>query len=148
MSLLQKINSELGTALKSGDKRKLSVLRLLKAAIVNAKISNREELNVAQEISVVKKQAKQTQDAIALYEKNNQPNRAKEEKLELKIIESYLPQEISDTEIESNVTLILNSLDPNLKNNFGKVMGAVMAKLQGKAGGDRVATIVSRKMNL
>lgn len=148
MSLLEKINSDYIVALKQGDGLKVSVLRLLKSVLTNAKIANSNELSEEMEMAVIKRQAKQNEEAISLYQNNGQGDRAVKEKMELEIIKSYLPEEISDVELNNIISETFAKFDKFSATDFGKIMGSAMSEIKGRASGERVGNIVRQKLNL
>lgn len=172
MSFKSKIQEDLIAALKENKETKVSVLRLLKAAIFNKekekryKISKTEEeldeeelvkksqLTEEEIVEVIVSEIKKRKEAIDLYEKGNRPELAEKEKMEIKILESYLPKQLSEEEIKKIVQEAIKKVGvkemkdynpptvPQGKNIYGKVMAEVMPKIKGKADGSLVSKIV------
>jgi len=146
MSLQQKLEEDAKNALKDGDKMVLSVLRLILSAIKNNEISQKAILSDDQVVSLLVKEAKKRQEAISAYQNAQRQDLAEQENKELLIIQKYLPQELSDEEIDKTVKETIATLKASTS-DFGRVMGEVMSKLKGRASGDRVRDIVKKELN-
>lgn len=147
-SLHEKINNNLKTALKEGRSLEVQVLRGVNASIKNKEIEKRSgggdsELSEEEVVEVLKKELKKRKEAVDLYKNGNRLELAEIEEKEAEIIEKYLPEQMSDEEIEKVVVGILSKLEDK---NFGNVMKVVMAELKGKADGKRVTEIVKSKL--
>jgi uncharacterized protein YqeY len=142
MSGLQiKISDDLRAALKQGEAEKVSVLRLLQAALKNAEIEKgKRESGLSDEevLEIVQKETKKRHDAIDLYRKGGRPELAEKEESEAALLKAYLPAELSSEELNAIVADVLKSGETNA----GKVMGAVMAKVKGRADGTMVRKMV------
>lgn len=140
MDQSQKFSIDLKEAMKTKDTDRVLVLRSLLSSLKNALIEKKSELTAEEEEVVVAREAKKRQDAMVLYEKANRKELVKKEKAELEIIMSYLPKQMSETELRET---ILKMKEMNeLEVDFGKSMKLVLAKLQGRADGKMVARIV------
>ena len=148
LSLIEKINHDLKQATLNKQEIVVSVLRLLKSAIYNKKISLRKGKEVSltknQVIEVIASEIKKCKDAIKDYQKGNRDDLVKKEKQEIKILEKYLPKQLSDKEIEKIVREVIKSVGGVSIKDIGKIMGQVMAKVKGKAEGSKVNEIVKR----
>jgi len=140
--LRQDIELGIKEALKSGDQIRLSTLRFLLAAVQNEEIAKQREAADEDVIAVVQKQVKQHKESIEAYEKGGRQELAQKEKNELEILNKFLPQQMSEEEIKKIVDEARASLSEGDKNNFGKVMGMVMAMVKGKADGNLVSKVV------
>ena len=140
--LRQDIELGIKEALKSGDQIRLSTLRFLLAAVQNEEIAKQREAADEDVIAVVQKQVKQHKESIEAYEKGGRRELAQKEKNELEILNKFLPQQMSEEEIKKIVDEARVSLSEGDKNNFGKVMGMVMAMVKGKADGNLVSKVV------
>jgi uncharacterized protein len=140
--ITEKISVDLNKALKAGDKERVSVLRMAKAGLKNEEINKRHPLSFEEEVSVLEKLLKQRRDAFLLYEKGNRPDLASKEEFEISVIEPYLPAKMSDQEIRVMVKEIINT---SQQEDFGKIMGRVMAELKGKADGALISKIVKEE---
>jgi len=148
--LHQQIETDLKTALKSGEKEKAGVLRFLISAIRNHQIEikakDKEFLPDEEIITVIRRQAKQRRDSISEYEKGGRADLAEKEKTELAILENYLPKQISEEKIREVVKAKISEIGVNDKSGFGKLMGAVMKGFKGQAEGDVVKKVVEEEL--
>ena len=143
-SVLKKIEEEMIVAMKGKKEVELSTLRMMKTAIKNAEIAKRpEKLTEDDEMKVLKSEVKKHQDSIDLFQKGNRPDLVKKEEEELKIVKKYLPQDLGDDELKKIIQNVLKKLGDDTQ-NFGKVMGAVMKEVAGKADGNRVAELLKK----
>lgn len=146
MSLLEQINKELVEVVKSRNEIKTSTLRLVIAAANNKRIEIGHELSDEQIVEVIGKEAKKRRESIAAYEKANRQELAAKEKQELEILSAYLPVQMSDEEIAKIVDEVKSDVGASGSADFGKVIGAVMVKVKGKADGNTVSAIVREKL--
>lgn len=146
----EKILADLKAAMRAKDERRLSVLRMLSSAIHNKELEKRaksgkaEELTEEETITVVRSEVKKRRDAIAEFEKGGRKDLADQESAELQILEAYLPQELSDEEIEKVVKGVVAELGVSDPKQFGRIMGEVMKRVKGQASGDRVSAAVKK----
>lgn len=143
------ISKSIAEALKAKDEIRLSTLRMLSSALNYEKIAKQHELTEEEEIAVVRKEAKKRKDAIAIYEehKNERSEELKnKEAEELKILQEYLPPEVSSEDLEKEVEVVIKELGATSLTDMGKVIGAVKAKMGGGADGSRIAEIVKTKL--
>jgi len=146
MSLQEQLKQDLVVAMKSQDKIKTSVLRLLKAAVMNFEVSGKEKKEAREEdvVRLIKKEINQRRDSIEQFKAGNRMDLATNEEAELAILQSYMPEMMSEEALEKIVKETVTELgvmDPKM---MGKVMGAVMAKVKGQADGAMVRTVVQR----
>ncbi|MDI6777709.1 MAG: GatB/YqeY domain-containing protein [Patescibacteria group bacterium] len=150
VNIHQQIENDLKSALKSADKEKTGILRFLISAIKNHQIEKRAQgekyLSDEDIILVVRRQAKQRKDSISEYEKGGRADLVQKEKKELEILGSYLPAQMNDDEIRKIVEAKMAKFGISDKTGFGKLMGAVMKELQGKADGSIVKKIIEEKL--
>ena len=128
---------------------KLGVLRLLKAALMNATIEKsgaQGELSDAESTQVIRKQVKQRQDSIESFEKGGRAELAAKEKEEMSILQSYLPQAMSADEISTVVRETITEVGATSKAQMGAVMKAVQAKVAGRADGKALSAEVQRQL--
>lgn len=153
MDIKSKIQQALKEAMRAKDELRLSVLRMLSSAIHNkelekrAKTGNPEELTVEETIAVIRSEVKKRRDAIQEFEKGGRKDLADKESAELKILEEYLPQELSDEEIEKIVKEVIVESGASDPKQFGRVMGEAMKKIKWQASGDRVSSAVRRLLS-
>ena len=145
MSLNDQLTTDLKQAMKAKDVVRLRTIRALRAAIKDKEIAERQggEATLSEEtyLAVLQKQAKQRRDAIEQYEQASRDDLAAKEREELVIIESYLPQQLDDEEIRSVVRAIVAETGASSMRDMGKVMGAAMQQLRGRADGRRINEI-------
>ena len=146
MSLKSKITEEIKNSLKNGDKDRVSALRLLLAAIKQKEIDSREQLSDLEVIQVITKLAKQRKESIDQYLKANRTDLAQKEELELKILSSYLPSQLSDKEVEKVIDETLQEVGSTDKSEMGKIMGIITKKLKGRADMGKVSKLVREKL--
>jgi uncharacterized protein len=145
--LKDKLNADIKTALLAGDKPRAEILKSLKSAILYEEVALkvREEGLPDDKIEVVlAREAKKRADAADLYAKNGQPERAATERAEKEVIESYLPKQLSNTELAQVVDEVVAGLGANAQ--MGPAIGAVKAKVGTAADGARVAAAVKAKL--
>lgn len=142
MSLIDQMNHDLTTALKNRDQEKLDTLRMLRAAIKNEEIALGRSLADEEVIKVLGRLTKQRNEAIEQYRRNGREETAQKEERERAILEKYLPEQFTDQELKIIVEEVLAGSGAESSQDFGKVMGLVMARVQGRADGTRVASIV------
>ncbi|HRV92113.1 MAG TPA: GatB/YqeY domain-containing protein [Anaerolineae bacterium] len=147
MSVIDQINSDLKTAMKSGQKELVATLRSLKSAIKYAEIEAGGELNDEATIGVLSKQAKQRRDSITEFEKAGRSDLVAQETAELQIIETYLPAQLSEEEIRAKVQAVITTLNVTDTKGMGQVMKQVMADLKGQADGKTVNQIVRQLLS-
>jgi len=146
MSILDKLNDEMKSALKAHQKERLNTLRLLISEIKKEKIDSGGELSSEQEMNVLLSAAKRRKEAIQAYEKGSRQDLAEVERQELAIINEYLPKQMSDEEIEIEVKKIIEETGASSIKDLGKVMAEVMKRLKGKADGKKVQTLVRSQL--
>ncbi len=139
MNLKDKINADLKEAMKSGDKVRLQTVRSIRALILEFEKSGaNREMTEEDEIKLLTSAAKKRKDAIEQYRNAGREDLAEKEEAELKIIETYLPEQLSEEEIEAKVKEIAAKVGATEKKDFGKLMGAAMKELKGKADGNLI----------
>jgi len=149
MTLEQRIDSDLKDAMRAKDTTKLGVLRMLKSALKYAAIEKsgaEGELNDAESIQVIRKQAKQRQDSIESFEKGGRPELAAKEKEELKILGGYLPQQLGADELSQMVRETIASIGATSKAQMGAVMKELQSRVAGRADGKTLSQEVQRQL--
>jgi len=149
VSLFERIDSDLKTAMRKKNATKLSVLRMLKAAMTNAAIEKsgaQSQLSEADATQVVRKQVKQRQDSIESFEKGGRAELAAKEKEELSILQSYLPQAMSADEVSRVVRETIAEVGATSKAQMGAVMKALQAKVAGRADGKTLSAEVEKQL--
>ncbi len=146
MALREQLNEDMKAAMKARDPERLGALRLALAAVKQREIDERVTLDDAGVIAVIEKMIKQRRDSIAQYEKAARQDLADKEKFEISVIETYLPQQLSQGEIEAIVAEAVNATGAKSPQDMGKVMGVVKPKLAGRADMGRVSALVKARL--
>lgn len=145
MTLYEKLDQDCKAAMKEKDAVKVSVLRMVIAAVKMLEIQKNIKAALdADVVQIVQKQIKQHKESIDQFQKGNRPDLADKEAAELKILEAYMPRQMGDEEIAAAVQAVITELGASTRADAGKVMKAVMERLRGKADGKTVNAIVSR----
>jgi len=142
MSLRDKLTEDLKQAMRQGDELGRSTLRLAMAAIKNAEIEKRRELEEGELLAIIAKEAKQRHESIAEFERGNRQDLADREKAELQILAAYLPEQLSREEIEAQACQIIEESGAASPAQMGQVMRRLMPLMQGKADGKLVSQVV------
>jgi uncharacterized protein len=149
--LTDRLNNDLKDAMRSKDKVRLRTIRSLRAALLEKEISERQGergvLDNETAITVLQKQAKQRRDALEQYTSAGREDLAAIEREELAVIESYLPEQLSEDEIRKEVESVIARTGGSGMKDMGKVMGPAMGALRGKADGRKVQQIVKELLN-
>jgi hypothetical protein len=140
------ITPKVGEAMKAKDEIRLSTLRLLSSALNYEFIAKQHVLTEEEELAVVRREVKKRKDAIEAYEKAGAKERAEKEKKEMAVLEEYLPAQMSDSELIKIVDEAISALGATSMADMGKVMGAVVPKVAGRAEGARISKLVSEKL--
>lgn len=147
MSLSEQIVSDLTAAMKAQDAQRTSTLRMVKAAMMNRKIEQGSELSDDDVQKLLRSLVKQRRDSIEQYEKAGRQELVNKEAAEITVIETYLPQAASASEIETAVAAAITETGATSMKDMGKVMKAAQAALAGKnADGKQVSEIVKSKL--
>ncbi len=147
MTLVEQVEKDLVAALKAQEALKLSVLRMMKAALMNKKIEVGKPLGDPEAIAVFRTLVKQRHDSVEAFRKGGRDDLADKEAAEIKILDAYLPAAASDEEIEAALAAAITETGAAGPKDMGKVMKAAMAKLAGKnAEGKRVNEKVKAKL--
>jgi hypothetical protein len=147
MAIVERVEKDLVAALKAQDALKLSVLRMMKAALMNKKIELGKALDDPEALAVLRTLAKQRRESVEAFRKGGREDLAAKEEAEIKIVESYMPTAVSEEEIDSAVADAITETGASTARDLGKVMKAAMAKLAGKnVDGKRVNEKVRAKL--
>ena len=131
--LKTQINDDVKTAMREKDKARLATLRLITAAIKQKEVDERTELNDEQVVAILEKMLKQRKDSIEQFEKAGRTELADQEKSEIEIIQVYMPEQLTDDEIEALIKEAIASTNAESMKDMGKVMGQLKPKLAGRA---------------
>jgi len=145
MNLKEKINEDLKNAMKSGDKLRLETIRSIRALILEfEKSGTGKELNSEEEVKLLSSAAKKRKDSIEQYRNAGREDLASKEEAELKIIQEFLPKQLTEEEINEIIRTIALKIGASSKEDFPKLMPLVMKELKGKAEGKIVKTNVEK----
>ena len=145
--MINRISADIKDALFKKDKKRLNVLRYIKSALKNKEIELKKELSEEESMSVLQSQVKSRQQALELYIRGERPELAEIEKYEIEIIKSYLPEPLTEAEMETEVEKILSELNAESMKDMGKVMKALSQKLGKRANGKILSNLVRTKLS-
>ena len=148
MSLLSRLTDDMKTAMKTGDKDRLSTIRLLRGQIKDAAINQQKELDEDEELAVLANAAKKRRESILAFENAGRNDLVEKESNELVVIQTYLPEQLGEKEIEKIVDSAIQEAGAQTIKDLGKVMPLVMAKVKGRADGKVVSQVVKSKLSL
>ena len=148
MSLQDQIMASMKEAMKAKNQTALTALRAVKSAILMAKTESgaASELTEEQELKILQKQVKQRKDSAAIFLEQGREDLAAPELAEVEVIAQFLPEAMSEEEIEKVVVEVIDSLGASGMKDMGKVMGVVSKQLAGQADGKTISTIVKSKL--
>ncbi|UCH48914.1 MAG: GatB/YqeY domain-containing protein [Betaproteobacteria bacterium] len=146
MGLKTQINEDMKAAMRAKEAQRLSAIRLLLAAIKQREVDERKELDDQQIIGVVEKMIKQRRESVAQYEKASRNDLAEAEKFELGILQTYMPQQLSDAEVEAAVAAAVTESGAQSVRDMGKVMAILKSKLAGRADMGAVSALVKGRL--
>ena len=144
MSLKERIREDLKKAMKEKDEVKVRTLRMMIAAIRNLEVEKMKEASDEDVLTALQREAKKRREAIEKYEEAGREDLAEEERRELQVIESYLPEQMSEEEIEELAKKVIEQVGASSPKDLGKVMKEIMPKVKGRADGKLVNSIVRR----
>ena len=145
MSFIESIKTDMYSAMKSGNKEKAGTLRTLLAKLKDRQINTRKELTDNDCINVIKTLVKQRKEAAKMYEDAKRPKLAEKEKIELAILETYLPKMMTEQETRTLIEDVINETGAEGISDIGKVMPIVMQRGEGKVDGKN-ANIILREL--
>ncbi|HDM77309.1 MAG TPA: GatB/YqeY domain-containing protein [Deltaproteobacteria bacterium] len=147
MSLLDQIHSDLKEAMKAKDSIRLGALRLILTAVKNKEKELRRELEEREVLQIVSNQIKQRKDSIEQYRKGGREDLVQKEEQELEILQAYMPQQLSEEELEKLVTETIKEVGATSVKDLGKVMKAIMPRIAGRANGKVVNQMVRAQLS-
>jgi uncharacterized protein YqeY len=140
------ISDDVKAAMRSKDKERLGALRQIQAAFKQKEVDERIELSDEQTIAILDKMAKQHRDSIDQFKQADRNDLVEIEQFELNIIESYLPAQLSEVEINSLIEEAISDTGAESIKDMGKVMGTLKGKLQGRADMGKVSSLIKAKL--
>lgn len=147
MSLNDTLMQDMKKAMKEKDKDTLTVIRSLKAALMNYKIKVGHDLTDEDDLSVLSSALKQRKESLEEFTKASRDDLIAQTKKEMEVIEKYMPKQMSTEELEKAVDETINEVGASSKKDFGKVMQALMPKIKGRADGKAASGIVGKKLS-
>jgi uncharacterized protein YqeY len=147
MTLKERITDDMKSAMRGGEKDRLAVVRLILAAIKQREVDERITLDDAQVLAVLEKMAKQRKESIAQFESGGRADLVAKENAELVIVQSYLPAQLSDAELDAIIAEAIASTGATTVKDMGKVMGIVKAKAAGRADMGAVGARIKQKLS-
>lgn len=142
-----KIIEDIKSAMKSQDKVALAVVRMLKSDIQMAELNKKSELTDDEIVSIVSKQIKMRKDSIKEFEKGNRNDLIEQSEQEIKILEKYLPEQLTEEEVTDIINNVFRKVNPTSSSDMGKIMGALTPLVKGKADMGIVSKIVKEKLS-
>ena len=146
-ALKQRINDDVKTAMRSKDKERLGVLRLITAAFKQKEVDERIELDDTMVLAIMDKMSKQIRDSIQQFEQAGRDDLAQKEAFELGIIQEYLPAQLTEDEIKQIITESIEATGAESAKDMGKVMGVLKPRLQGRADMGMVSGLVKQQLS-
>ncbi len=147
MTLEERINSELKTAMLAKDEASVRGLRAIKQGILMAKASGATSMSAEDEIKMIQKLVKQRKESVEIYQQQNRPDLAKPELEEIAVIERFLPKQMDEGEIRSELKRIISEVGASSPQEMGKVMGAASKFFAGKADNKIVSQLVKELLS-
>lgn len=146
MSLKARIQEDMKDAMRSGDKRRLGVIRLILSAIKQREVDERIELDDTQVLAVLDKMLKQRRESLAQYEQAGRADLADQESFEIGVVQNYLPQPLSPAEVDALIDAAIAETGAAGIKDMGKVMGILKPQLQGRADMGTVSGQIKAKL--
>ncbi len=146
MSVMERLDQDMKQAMKDKAALKLSVIRMVKAAIKNEEINKGGTLSDDDILSILTRELKQRRESLQEFEKAGRDDLAVKTREEIEVLTSYLPAQLSEDELRQLVRETIAAVGASTKKEMGKVMGAVMPKVKGRADGTLVQKIVSEEL--
>jgi len=147
MDLKTQITEEMKTAMRARDTQRLAAVRLVLAAIKQKEVDERKDLTDQDVIAVVEKMIKQRRESIVQYEKAARADLAEVEKFELTVLQAYMPQSLSESEVEAAVAAALSESGAQGVRDMGKVMGVLKSRIAGRADMSAVSAMVKARLS-
>lgn len=146
MSLNDRLNEDMKQAMRSQDKFRLSVIRMVRSSIKNIEIDQRKTLDDTEVLDVLNREIKQRKDSLQEFEKAGRDDLAEQLRQELEILTVYMPEQLSEDEVKEIVQQTIQEVGASSKADMGKVMAALMPKVKGRAEGKLVNQIVQQSL--
>lgn len=147
MAILERINADMKEAMKAKDKKRLSVIRMLKGALQKEAIDHSGELSPEDELQVIARELKQRKDSVKEFHDAGRDDLADDTQAEIAIVEEYLPEQLSEAEIEAKIKEVIAQVGATSMKDFGKVMGQAVSAMKGQADGTQIQQIAKKLLN-
>src|SRR5690625_1502616 len=148
MSLMEQLNQDMKQSMKNKEKEKLSVIRMVKASLQNEMIRlGKNKLSEDEELTILSRELKQRKDSLQEYKSAGRNDIVENLESEIIIIQKYMPEQLTDTELEDLIQATIKEINATSKKEMGKVMSAIMPKVKGKADGSRINKLVLQHLN-
>jgi uncharacterized protein YqeY len=146
MSLKERITDDMKAAMRSGEKERLGVIRMITSAIKQREVDERITLDDAQVLSVLEKMIKQRKESVAQFQAGNRPDLVDKEAGEITLLQGYLPSQLSDAELDALIAEAITATGAASIKDMGKVMGLIKGKAQGRADMAAVGAKIKAKL--
>lgn len=144
--ILDRIKEDIKAAMRARDTEALSTLRMVHSSIKNKAIDSQRELSDDDVIQVLAKEAKKRRQSAEAFEEGDRPEMAEKERAEYELIHKYLPEPLSDEEVEGIIDEVIASTGAESRREMGKVMGAVIPRIKGRYDASKIKDIVLDKL--
>ena len=145
--MVDKFMDDIKTAMKSGDKETLSVLRMAKGSLDKERIDKKREVNDELLTEVIAREIKTRNESIKEFEKGNRSDLVEKTQKEVEVLQKYLPEQLSEEEVDSIIEDAFNEVKPESMKDMGKVMGLVTPKVKGRFDMSQVSSKIKSKLN-
>jgi hypothetical protein len=146
MPLKAQITEDMKSAMKAGEKDRLKVVRLMLSAIKQVEVDTRKELDDATILGIIDKMVKQRRDSVEQFSKGNREDLAAIERAEIEILDTYMPEQLSDAELSALIDEVIAATGAESIRDMGKVMGGIKARAAGKADMGAVGAKVKERL--
>ena len=146
MSLKERITDDMKAAMRSGEKERLGAIRMITSAIKQREVDERITLDDAQVLAVIEKMIKQRKESLAQFQAGNRPDLADKESAEITLLQSYMPEQLSDDELNRMISEAIAATGAASIKDMGKVMGIIKGKAQGRADMAAVGAKIKAKL--
>ncbi|MEL7024224.1 MAG: GatB/YqeY domain-containing protein [Pseudomonadota bacterium] len=144
--LKDKITEDMKAAMRAGDKQVLGVIRMAMAAIKQLEVDGQKTLNETETLAVIEKMVKQRRESISQYEKGGRPELAAVEQAEIDVLQNYLPEPLSEAEVDALIDTAISETGAESMRDMGKVIGKIKAAAQGRADMGKVSAAVKARL--
>ena len=147
MTLKEKLLSEMREAMKSKDSLKLETIRSVIAAVKNQEIDLRKDLDEEEVLAIISREVKKRKEAASLYEKGKRPELEDKEVQEMKILQTYLPEQVSEEDLRQRIQEVIEETGAEGMKDFGKIMKTLVPEFKGKADNALIKELASEFLN-